>query len=299
MTAGQQTASAGSGARNGKLLLAVVVLYKMPAQTSPALLSLLSILRANPRAESAIDLIVCDNTPCEQVVPDPFPYPYHRFPHNPGLAQCYNLALREAVSRELPWLLVLDQDTTVSSEYVDEAIQVAQQSLQLPDVAMLAPKLLNQGVICSPHYPPWVGVPRPVDARMTGIAPTRLDVFNSGAVLRVASLQALGGFPEEYPLDYLDHATYTPLQLCGGKVFVLGSQLQHDLSTNEHGRHDPSLVRRQTGILDSQYRFFRQYGSPRERLLLRLRLLRAAAGRIVRLKNWDQTWRILKSAFRP
>jgi GT2 family glycosyltransferase len=281
-----------------KSILAVIVLYKVPAEQSASFQSMRHLLASDPQVAAAVDWIVCDNTPYEQPRPPAFDDLYSRDPTNPGLAKCYNLALREAQSRKIPWLMVLDQDTTVTAEYLQEALAVARNLLDRTDAVAIVPRLANRGNVCSPHYVPFMGPARPIDPGVVGIAPDPLCVFNSGAILRVNALETIGGFPAEYPLDYLDHATFTPLQKAGGKLYILRSTLSHDLSTNDHGRHIPELVPRQIGILDAEFRYYRQYGSAWERALRRLRLLRAAAGRTAKGENWEQTWRILKSAFR-
>lgn len=49
----------------------------------------------------------------------------------------------------------------------------------------------------------------------------RLRAFNSGAVVRVSAIREMGGFATEFPLDYLDQATFAELQERGGRVFLL------------------------------------------------------------------------------
>jgi hypothetical protein len=44
--------------------------------------------------------------------------------------------------------------------------------------------------------------------------------YNSGALLRVKALQEMNGFPEEFLLDYLDHATFRILQNKGGRISI-------------------------------------------------------------------------------
>jgi GT2 family glycosyltransferase len=282
-----------------KSILAVIVLYKRQAGESQSFTSLRNFLAQDSALASVLDLIICDNTPYPQTQPADFDDLYVQDQSNPGLARCYNLALSVAAERRIPWLMLLDQDTVLTEKYLDECLSVVSTLREQPDAVAMVPRLVNQGSVCSPHFAPFMGPARAVGPQMAGLAREHLYVFNSGAILRVDALQAIGGFPSEYPLDFLDHATFSELQVRGGRLFLLQAVLEHDLSTNDHGRHDPALVPRQIGILDAEYRYYSQYGSARDRALRRLRLLRAAAGRIARGKNREQTWRILKAAFRP
>jgi hypothetical protein len=137
-----------------------------------------------------------------------------------------------------------------------------------------------------------------IDRTTTGDSSQRLHVFNSGALLRVSSLKAIRGFPEDFPLDYLDHATFAALQDRGGRLHVLNTILEHELSSNTEGNRDPASVQRQIGVLDAEYRFYKQYGSAGDQFRRRLRLIRASLGRVLRRRDNSQTWRMLKSAFR-
>ena len=278
-------------------ILAVVVLYRMLAESSPAFTSLREIQRHGDAARSAVELMVCDNTPAQQTTPRGFVGEYVRFPDNPGLGRCYNTALEAARERGIPWLLLLDQDTTLTAEFVTELIAAASQYAAQMQVAAMVPKLVRGSVVLSPHHPPFLGPAIPIKAGFEGIWPGRLHVFNSGSTLRVDAVTAMGGFPAGYTLEFLDHATFSALQAQGGRIAVLRSVLQHDLSVYDPGHAAPELVPRQISILDAQFRFYKQFGSPTERLFLRLRLVRTALGRIYSRQNWDQTARLLRSAF--
>jgi GT2 family glycosyltransferase len=281
------------------MIAVVVVLYRMAADESPAIRSLTQHLPPGGRPGGFIDLIICDNTPFEQAAPTALAGRYLRDPSNPGLARRYNEALGIADKSGAAWLMLLDQDTTVTAEYLDEVLAEAASCADRPEVVALVPKLIERGAICSPIHPPTYKWASPVGAEFSGIAAEILHVFNSGAVLRVSAVQAMGGFPQDFPLDYLDHATFTELQHRGGKLHVLRSALEHQLSSNDETRRGAAFARRQRSVLDAEYRFYNRYGSARDRALRRVRLLRACAGRLARGKDWSQTWRILKSAVRP
>jgi GT2 family glycosyltransferase len=278
--------------------LAVIVLYRVAADASQAFCSLRSLVAADPQAAAAIDLMLFDNSPQPQPRPAGYTGPYIPNRANPGLAACYNLALQSAQRQAIPWLLLLDQDTTLTRDYLAEVFAQVESLAHQEEVVALVPRLTDRGVVCSPIHPSAFGPARPIANGASGVSSDRLHVFNSGAVLRVNAVAAIGGFPEDFPLDYLDHATFASLQDRGGRLYILNATLQHELSSNQEGRTDLAFTQRWTSILDAEYRFYHRFGSTGDQLRRRLRLLRACAGRILRRKEVNQTWRMLKSALR-
>jgi GT2 family glycosyltransferase len=100
-------------------LLAVIVLYKMQPSESAAFRSLQSAISGLALGQSGIRILLYDNTPggC-----DPGPLPegvqYEAAGQNAGLAAAYNHALAIARREKDTWLLILDQDTTLPSNYL-------------------------------------------------------------------------------------------------------------------------------------------------------------------------------------
>jgi GT2 family glycosyltransferase len=280
-------------------ILAIIVLYRVPAEASQSFCSLRSLMASDPQAAAAVDLMLVDNSPEAQPRPAEYTGPYIVNPANPGLAASYNLALQSAQRQGIPWLMLLDQDTTLTPDYLTEVFAQIDNRTQREEIVALVPRLTDGGVLCSPIHPPAFGPARPIADGAAGVSTDRLHAFNSGAVLRVTAVAAMGGFAEEFPIDYLDHSTFAALQDRGGSLYVLNATLQHELSSSHEGRTDLAFTRRQAGILDAEYRFYDRFGSAGDRWKRRLRLLRACAGRVLRRKDAGQTWRMLKSALRP
>ena len=109
-----------------------------------------------------------------------------------------------------------------------------------------------------------------------GIASESLTVFNSASCVRVRALQAVGCFPGEFPLDYLDHATFVALQQAGGRVFVMRAALRHDFSEAGAGGH--KVTERTVNKFLAEERFYATHGSKAERFRRMLDLLRQAVG---------------------
>jgi GT2 family glycosyltransferase len=103
--------------------------------------------------------------------------------------------------------------------------------------------------------------------------------FNSAACISTQAIGAIGGFPEEYWLDYLDHIVFYRLQTAGGHVYVLNSQLQHHLSL----QNMEVSMQRYSNVLASEWRYVQDSRSGS--LLHRVRLLKRTISHFVKLKN--------------
>jgi GT2 family glycosyltransferase len=256
-----------------KSILAIVVLYRMSPQQSPACAALVHAMQAGPAA-AAMDLVIADNSPQAQPAP-----PLAHYLHdgrNPGLAERYNYALHLAQQAGATWLLVFDQDTTPTPGYFAELLHLAAALADDASIAIVVPKLTTQGRIMSPHLPGYRRAGYVVGPSSTGVLGDWLAAFNSGAMLRVSALQGIGGFPASYPLDYLDHATMHRLQQAGGKMYVMQSAMEHDLSENR--THRPPNLDRLLGRLRAEERFFAEHSSWFTLLRHRFDLLRQSVG---------------------
>jgi GT2 family glycosyltransferase len=271
---------------------AVVVLYRLAPGESPALLSLQAARNADPQLSACISLLVWDNTPCDLPTPQDLGGQYHHDPSNPGLAAAYNAALQQAGEQGCQWLLLLDQDTTVTASYLHEALSVATAT----PADALVPRLVHGTTVVSPFYPAAQGPVRPIAHTLRGISAHPLQAFNSGSILRVSAMQALGGFDTAFPLDYLDHATFAALQNKGSRIHVLDAELRHDLSTNTHAALDDNALRRQVDILAAESRFVTKYGSPHQRRMMPIRMLRYALSVVFHKRDMRHALLILKMA---
>ena len=184
-------------------ITAVVVLYERPPAESESLSSFIHILQQDAALAAKFRIIVYDNSsaPHAGSLPQPCPIEYLYASQNGGLAPAYNYALRSAQEAHSTWLLLLDQDTTLTPEYVTELVSWTQSLACREDVAAIVPKLEARGIIYSPvsdflyqmrhqfsrrHH---------VERGESGVHARRLTAYNSGAAIRVNVLRAIGGFP--------------------------------------------------------------------------------------------------------
>jgi len=268
---------------NQDRVLVVVVLYRLSPHESPAFQSL---VRTVGRARgTSLCCVVYDNSPAAHPLPaTPFACTYRHDPSNPGLAVAYQYALMQAEREGIPWLLLLDQDTVVTAEYLAEAMQMVSDLRTRPEVAAIVPKLVQDGDVLSPHLPQGDRSRRGFSDRF-GLMEPNLCVYNSGSLLRVEAVLAAEGFPSEYPLDYLDHAMFARLRAQQKRVFLLHAALPHQLESKSQDLHtDLKNSPRLRGMMTAETRFYRQYGSRLEQLLLLRRRAKLAFGMLWRMQ---------------
>jgi GT2 family glycosyltransferase len=261
-------------------ILAVVVVYNCEFWQSHSVSSLFQILNEHPELAKHFSVVLYDNSPKPQspAMPAGFPTHYVHDPSNGGLATAYNFALARAESEKRAWLLLLDQDTTLTREFVAELVQTANSLHSRPEVAAIVPKLLVHGKVHSPAIPftdqmrrQFLRPTEALTADVVGVQPQHLCAYNSGSTLRVAALRSIGGFPAEFWLDFLDHAVFHALIVNGYRVYVMLAMLAHDSSYSDLDRVP---LWRLHNILMAQTLYMKQSGNFLERLLFRIWLVR-------------------------
>jgi GT2 family glycosyltransferase len=261
-------------------ILAVVVLYKCEFSQSQTVCSLFQILNENPELAKQFSLILYDNSPQPQslAILAAFPTHYVHDPSNAGLAAPYNFALARAESENRAWLLLLDQDTTLTRDFLLELLEAANSLNASSAVATIVPKLLVNGIMYSPAAPfieqlrrQFLPPKQPISQNVVGVVPQPMCSYNSGSTFRVSALRSVGGFPLEFWLDFLDHAVSDALFAAGFRVYVMHAKLAHESSYSDLGNLP---VWRLHNVLMAQTLYVRRSGNFFDRLLFRIYLLR-------------------------
>jgi GT2 family glycosyltransferase len=275
-------------------ILAVLVLYKRAPDESESFTSLRNILQKRPELAATMNLLVYDNSPEAHTLPQmPMATRYVSNPANPGLAEAYNSGLRLANEEGIEWLLLLDHDTLLTEAYVEELKNTISTLTEMePAACIIVPKLVyshrGRRAVHSPHFMPRL-THHGVDLDFSGIVGDELSGFNSAATLRVRNLEALGGFPIHYSMEFLDHVVFHTLQKAGGKIWVMNSLLEHNLSTTNLEKN-VSLFRYKK-ILYAERDFHMQMGAI-DRIWYRLRRFKQGLGHLAKTKDkryaaWD------------
>ncbi len=261
-------------------IMVVIVLYQRGPSESQSYSSLSNILSSSPDLAKSFSVILYDNSPAAHECPSAgsFPLAYRHDPTNAGLATAFNFALEQAEASEYEWLLVLDQDTSPTKDFLFELVQCVDNLHAERHVAAIVPKLLVRGRLQSPeahfidqlrHQYRRSGHALKRDS--FGVQPGRPSAYNSGATFRVSALRSIGGFPTSFWLDYLDHAVFHALSSHGFQMYVLHAEIEHEIS---QANLDKVPAWRQRNFLAAQTLFVKQTGGILDRILFRIWVLR-------------------------
>jgi GT2 family glycosyltransferase len=282
------------------LIQCVVVLYKQRPRESKALSALLHIVNSEATIASQVAILVQDNSPLAQEFILDAPkmghhicIEYHHTLGNPGLAYAYNNALALAKERDIPWLLLLDQDTCVTHQFLTQLLSAIQKT-RSQEYCAFVPQLVRDDLVLSPQIVGKVFYRR-MSRGASGLAMEPVIAFNSAACIRVLTLTAIGGFPKEFWLDYLDHMVFYSLQEAGGRVFVLDSQLAHSLSMAN--MESEVSNERYGNVLRAEWMFVRKTGWGGGSIVHRFRLLKRAVSHSFKLHNKSYALQTLRSVF--
>lgn len=262
----------------------VLVLYRQtwPAVASNKLLS--AFLHEHPENH----LLIIDNSPEMQDVPivGEANITYQQYPENPGLAPAYNLALAEASKHHHEWLVLLDQDTTLTEDYL-AAILTDKQPLdevvcRVPQMfanqKQISPLLADAYIDRNWHCPP------------IGVTNRRVMAINSASVWRVNFLEKIGGFSLEFPLDFLDHWLFYQVHVHHKEIEVLPICLEHDLSVLHY---QTITMERYQSILAAEARYYTEVEIEKKQRHLQ-QLQRRTIKQFFSVRNrsiWRATWK--------
>jgi len=127
---------------------------------------------------------------------------------NLGVARALNIGIERARSLGYEWVLLLDQDSVLDTSMVDELIAA---HASFPEPARLAVlgagfRDVNKPPGTEPSERPLGGAAGPPSQGASPEAPWEdvESVITSGSLLRLATLDRIGPFREEFFIDYVD-----------------------------------------------------------------------------------------------
>lgn len=241
-------------------LQAVVVLYKQKIADSKTIRSFYDQIRNCPLD---ISLLIYDNTPAPQESQHPLadfiPLVYTHDPANGGLVPAYNQGMRMAEADGIEWLLLLDQDTLLTADYFERLSSILHQQGDDTRIAACVPHIVVRGKSVAPTWFS-LGIHRPMNVSWHGLAVKPITTINSATVVRLSFLQSLGGFSQNYPLDFADYWFFREVYRHGKAVMVMDCELVHELSSANRDTFKPVPLYRD--VLKHEGMFYRTSGSP-------------------------------------
>jgi GT2 family glycosyltransferase len=266
-------------------VLAVIVLYKRSVERSQTLMSLGEALGRHPELLQCLRVLLWDNSPTPTTPSLAFPFDYVHSGKNVGTAGAFNRAMEFAESMSIPWLLLLDQDTTFPEDFVAKMVDYGDRFADTPEVAAVVPLLWCRGQLISPKRLRSLYRISPVPPACYGTYKEQVVVCDSATLMRTAALREAGGYDEElFWLDFSDIYVFAALHRNGKSIYIASDlQLQHSLSMMDYD-HDMT-PERYSNFLAAEGTFFSLRRSPLDNVALTVRLLARGMKQYLRYKN--------------
>jgi GT2 family glycosyltransferase len=254
-------------------ILAVVVLYKRSPQESQTIQSLIQAFKHNPALTGSIRVLLWDNSPAPVSGAGlPFPFDSSSAGHNVGTSGAYNYAMEFAESIQCPWLLLLDQDTTLSGEFLRGMVGYSEKFQDAQEIATVVPFIFSHGALVSPRRLLSFNRVQQIPATFSGLCKDKAYAVNSATLMRVAALREVGGYSEEFWLDLSDVYVFRALHRNGKYMYIAGDlRLQHSIASMDFDKEmSPERYR---NFIAAESAYVDLYSSPLERPAQLLRLL--------------------------
>ena len=140
----------------------------------------------------------------------------------PVTSGAYNHAIEVAESRGIPWLLLLDQDTAISEEFLARMLEYSTELKERPDVGSVVPFIRSHGSLVSPRFMnSFLRLPQ-IPPEFSGISKRKAYGINSRSLMRVASLREIGGYSRDFSLDLSDIYVFRAIYSIGSHLYVAG-----------------------------------------------------------------------------
>ncbi|MBS1804013.1 MAG: glycosyltransferase [Acidobacteria bacterium] len=229
--------------------MVVIVLYRIAPQESPAFRSVIAAREVINQNAGEVRVLLWDNSPTPgsgDNLPDGVAYFGDK--SNSGLATAYNRAMEWAELHGAEWLLTLDQDTAVPSDFFARMAAAATASSRYAGIGAIVPQIAAEGRQLSPNWFQFGAIPRWYSSGYTGVPAHPVFAFNSGAMLRLDALKQVGGYDPRFWLDDSDAMIFSKLHQHGKRVYIAGDiQVEHEFSMKDMQRR-MSVARYQNAL---------------------------------------------------
>jgi len=271
----------------GSRILAIVVLYKMPLSESQTIQGLSQAFACCPDLHNSLSVLIWDNSPTPIKKHEVLSlFTYKHSPENVGVSGAYNRAMKIAETMGCQWMLLLDQDTTIPADFLLQTVKLGARFLQKLEIAAVVPFLVNDDRILSP-FKVLFKKRKPLDRFFEGVYPGEVSAANSGTLIRIDALEQIGGFDEDFWLDFSDIVVFHLLHRKGKQTYIAGDLLlKHRISAIDFKKS--MSPERYANFIAAEGAYWDVHGTVTERAFHTLRIFE----RSIRLK-----WRLENSTY--
>jgi len=258
---------------NSKEIVVVVVLYKRKVEESQTINSLAAAFGSSPELLDCMRILLWDNSPNAIDRLDlPFACDYRHADRNVGTSGAYNYAMEFAETEGASWLLLLDQDTTVSGKFLPRMLEYSHLLQEQTEIGSVVPFICSHGSLVSPRLLGRFHQMPQIAATFNGICRRKAFAVNSATLMRVAALREIGGYSVDFWLDLSDIYVFQAMYRMGRYLYVAGDLLLEHSVTNMNFDGDMA-PERYRNFLAAEGAYVDLYSSVPERAVHLLRLL--------------------------
>lgn len=256
---------------NKSEMLAVIVLYNTRLEDSVTYTTLNASIKASSLS-SSVGIVVYDNSSVSQVIDASLSsnLVYVNDAENGGVSKAYNYALDLARQSESEWLLLLDQDSKLPPDFVNNCLSDLRLQQNNYSIAAIVPTVYCGSKLISPCKVGWGGKLFPIKSHNVRQPDCEITAINSGALVKVAFLNSIGGFNTEFWLDMLDHWLFHTIFVNGRGVALGKNSIDHILSVSDYSTISKQ---RYINILEAECAFMNHYKSSFNIALFKFRLI--------------------------
>ena len=156
---------------------------------------------------------------------------YTHHPENPGLSYAFNHAAKYALENGFEWLLLSDQDTSFSDDFLQKMQQAV---MKYPSISLFSPiiKLSNHTFFSPCKFRNMVS--RPLCNVLHGIKSLHNTMpVNSGLLVKISLFFEAGGYDENLRVDFCDYAFLYKVKKIEDKYVVIDSIAIQSFSNEE------------------------------------------------------------------
>ncbi len=225
-------------------IFTVIVLYKTTLEDSCTFKTLIDAVKTE---SGNLHLLLYNNSPAVRLDTSSYKKSNIIFTvidnvNNSGVSKAYNVAHELAEKNQKKWLLLLDHDTKLPSNFFIEFFFERKLDLKNKD-RLYFPIIRSNGNIVSPaHYIPYRGFVRK-DIKAGNQNIKKLTIINSGVIIDVDLFKKAGGFNEEVMLDFSDISFFRRLRKYCNTGKLINVTCLHQFSGYENDDYEKIMNR--------------------------------------------------------
>jgi GT2 family glycosyltransferase len=225
-------------------VLSVIVLYKCDLRNS---ISFNSLLKAVENSEGVLELLLYNNSPEINIDTSAFEQEKINVSlindnTNSGVSKAYNLAHSITNEEGKKWLLLLDQDTQLPSDFFSVFFEQRKKDAEERE-RLYIPVIKSNNRIISPAQSFLYRGFMKKKVQTGSMDIKNLAIINSGAIVKNDLFESAGGFNKEVQLDFSDVSFFRRVKKIYSKVFVLNVECSHSFSGLEYDNYEKVLNR--------------------------------------------------------